>query len=115
MNPISYAEEKQEGLRILSKRDIIDMYQNIHIIEGKKEKSFINMWMDDINIRTYDHIDFLPKQQTPNNVYNSFKHFEAETKEPHPEIDINQTCLMNHMHRLCNNDEPTLKYFLDCI
>ena len=71
--------------------------------------------MEDPEIRTYDHIDFLPKQIAPANVYNSFKYFEASIKDLVSDIDIHDTCLMKHISVLCNNHEPTIKYFLDCL
>ncbi len=44
-------------------------------------------------------------------MYNSFKYFEASIKDLVSDIDINETCLVKHISVLCNNHEPTIKYF----
>ena len=122
--PISYAVEDKDGnLKIISKKDFLDTYQNMKVfikVEDKdgniknKLMSFINLWMDDIKIRSFDKIDFLPCQIAPSNIYNTFKGFEAETKTLN-DININETYLMKHIKNLCNNNEEVTNYFINCL
>lgn len=122
LNPISFGIDTEDGLNIVSKSAFFDTYENMRIEDevedyrGKmkqKEMSFIDKWLKDESIRTYNKIDFLPCQVAPKGVYNTFKGFEASTKELF-DIDIDNSLLMTHIKHLCGNDDNVLKYVLDC-
>ena len=78
-NPIRYCEIVNDEIIMKTKRDFEDTYQN-KIIQLEKPTAFTTLWMSDENIKTYDKIDFYPDTETPDNVYNSFKGFEASKK-----------------------------------
>ena len=59
---------------IIRKRsEFKNVYENLLI----NDKSFVSKWLKDPNNRTYDKIDFLPTQDAPANVYNTFKKIEG--------------------------------------
>ena len=41
------------------------------------EEQFVKTWLRDPKIRTCDKIEFLPAQNAPDNIYNTFKGFKA--------------------------------------
>lgn len=124
LNPISFGIECfEDGLNIVSKSAFFDTYENMRIEDevedyrGKmkqKETSFIDKWLKDESIRTYNKIDFLPCQVAPKGVYNTFKGFEASTKELFADVDIDNSLLMKHIFHLSGNDDKVFKYVLDC-
>jgi hypothetical protein len=78
-----------------------------------EDKKFIQAWLQDEGMRTYDYIDFLPQQQAPRNVYNTFNGFASESiKKPKKEIDIVNSLMMKHIKNLCNNEEKVYSYVL---
>ncbi len=81
--------------------------------KDKTEYQFINKWLKDPNNRTYKKIDFLPTQQAPPNVYNTFKGFEAEKVNITDNVDINDSLIMKHIKEvICDNDEKRYIYFM---
>jgi len=122
MNPISYATEDKEHLIIRKKGEFMDAYENRRIIDMAenakgdmklKEISFCKKWFEDPNIRTYDRIDFLPCQNPPTNIYNTFKGFVGSTKKIN-NTNIMESLMMKHIFNLCNHDDKVVKYVLDC-
>ena len=92
MNPILYATETEEGVILRKKMDFINAYENVLInktIKGEvKESSFVRDWFIDPKIRTYSKLDFKPKQETPEDVYNTFTGFKVESLESNEELKI---------------------------
>jgi hypothetical protein len=134
MNPISFAEEAPDkSLIIRNKSELCTAYDNLHYVVMKKttkaktytddeevetqqkleDKKFIQAWLQDEGMRTYDYIDFLHQQQAPRNVYNTFNGFASESiKKPKKEIDIVNSLMMKHIKNLCNNEEKVYSYVL---
>jgi hypothetical protein len=124
-NPILYAEVKENGTLILrNKSDFINVYENLlydksYINEdGAKisKHSFIKDWLKDPNMRTYISIDFLPMQNTPSNIYNTFRGYagaklQANTSNENP-INIYTTKIYEHINNLCNNNKDVVDYFI---
>jgi putative DNA primase/helicase len=50
-------------------------------------------------------------QQSPKNVYNTFRGYAAENKELF-DIDIEQSLIIKHLKNLCNNETATYEYTL---
>lgn len=105
------------------KTDLIVTYENKYypIIkelnehkEVKDNKAFIYDWLKDTNIKTYQEIDFRPKQIVPSNIYNIFKKYEAENKSYYP-IDIKTTKLWTHLFNLCGCEQNVFDYVLNCL
>ena len=117
LDPISFATIKKDGgLIIRSKKEFYDVYENlsykgINKAKEEEEKPFIKQWLQDKNNRTYNNIDFLPMQQAPLNVYNTFRGYEAEKKELF-NVDIMNSKIMMHIKHLCDNDDNATDYFI---
>ena len=69
--------------------------------------------MKDPTNKTYDSIDFLPTQQAPLNIDNTFKGFTGEFAINY-DVDIHKSLIMKHIKEvICNNNEEVLKYFIN--
>jgi len=118
MNPIMFAEKNNNKLILRKITDFNTAYMNVSYIEEKKgeseKKSFVKRWVLDETIRTYNRIDFQPMKTVPNDVYNSFNGYYADTiiEDPNIIININETKIMKHIHNLCNNDSKTIDYVI---
>ena len=134
-------------LVLRNKTDFCNVYENLFYItksyneeggETKKYNSFTASWLRDPEIRTYEKMDFLPKQITPENVYNTFKGFEVnKTKMTDDDYDlmceynycegkqeyskekieknIKQSLIYKHLFNLCGNDDKIFKYVLNVL
>ena len=116
LNPISYATIDISGeLLVRNKKDFKDVYENLRYDTTKKgevvEFSFIDKWLTDKTMRTYRLMDFLPQQKAPNDVYNTFKGFEAATKQLF-DVDIENSLIMKHIKNLCNNEDDAFEYVI---
>jgi len=112
MNPVMFATIKDDGELILNnKTDFVTKYQNILYIKKDKEESFISKWLTDPNMKTYNYIDFLPIQEVPDGVYNTFKGFEVSKLESN-NTDIKESLIYKHLQNLCGNDEAVFNYVL---
>lgn len=119
MNPVGYGCLYENNLVIKKKSQMIDTYENhIYVTQdeegNKRNHEFIKEWFKDPEMKTYDKIDFKPCQQTPNNIYNTFKGFEVINKELH-DINITETKLYEHLFNLSGRDKECLEYFLNCL
>ncbi len=120
MTPLMYATEEAEQLTLINRNEFKNKYENIicdKVVKTKnsyqiKENQFINEWFKDPNNRTYERIDFLPRQTTPEGVYNTFKGFKIDKviKTKDKDIDIKTTLIYKHFMNLCNNEEPVINY-----
>ena len=72
---------------------------------------FINDWLIDSDMRTYDKLDFLPMQQIPNNIYNTFYGYAAELTNIKKE-NIEESLIIKHIKNLCNNDDAVFDYVI---
>jgi len=120
LNPISFATINTDGsLTIRNKNDFLIVYENLtykKTVEKKGEdvivdEQFVKDWLKDETNRTYNRIDFLPKQEPQKGIYNTFTGFVAETKELYP-VDIENSKLMKHIKTLTGNDENVFNYFI---
>ena len=120
MNPISFATIEKDGSLILRKKgEFFDAYQNIKYIKPKltergeelKEKCFLSDWFNDEKIRTYEKVDFLPRIETSDNIYNSFKGFKIENKIS-TNKNISNSLIYDHLYNLCGRDDKIFEYVL---
>ena len=105
-----------KNLILRKKSDVVHHYNNLFYyekvsIEERKKKidyfqksSFINKWLKDENMRTYEYIDFIPfDTYNPRNnkhTYNLWKGFKAEKYEPINDTDkVNKLIepIINHL------------------
>jgi hypothetical protein len=123
MNPIMFAEisNGDKNLILRKKEQFKTAFENTKYIDVsvdkdgnqvEKELPFINSWFMDENNKTYDRIDFLPKQQAPERVYNSFSGYEVENLIKKEEIDIKETKVYKHLNNLCNNNSDVFNYVI---
>jgi hypothetical protein len=101
---------------IKKRNDFKNAYENLYYKQLNKKneyetKPFIDIWLKDSNIKTYDKIDFIANGNCPNNIYNLFNGFEAnKINEDIDDIDI--TPMKNHIEKiLCNGDVVSYTYF----
>ena len=110
-----FATVKENGNLLLhSRTDFININENVLYCDSIKNIniSFITQWLKDPKIRTYDKIDFLPKQYVPDKIYNSFKGFQGE-KTTLIKTDIENSLIMRHMKEvICNNNNDVFDYFV---
>ncbi len=119
--PLMFATETKKEMVMNNRTKFKDTYENYLYThkkmtpEGVKdvESSFVEKWLTDKNMRTYDRIDFLPKQEVPEGIYNTFKGFEAEKLQPEEEeLDVTKSLIFKHLHNLCGNDDKVFDYVL---
>jgi len=118
LNPIMFATIKNNNELILrTKKDFKDVYENLLYMKYNEfynkmiNSSFIDDWLTDPEMRTYEYIDFLPMQQAPQNVYNTFTGYQAEKIEL-IKTDIENSLMLKHIKNLCNNDETVFDYVI---
>ena len=121
LSPLLFAEIRHDGTLILrNKTEFQNVYENKHYekiyfdSEGRKVKkhSLIKEWLKDETLRTYDSIDFLPMQITPDKVYNTFKNYAGANLPQTKKIDITKTKIYEHINNLCNNNKDVVDYFI---
>ena len=103
-----------------NKKDFSDVYENTQYKKYNEMKcrmedhSFVSDWLKDADMRTYHKIDFLPMQQAPSDVYNTFKGYEVEKKELF-DVDIENSLIMKHVKNLCDNHNESINYFINVL
>jgi hypothetical protein len=129
--PIGYIELNNdinefddEILRVLTKKDLINLKENLYCSvceEDKKgekkwvKKPFVPLWMKDTNIRTYEKLLFTPQhlnEADSKKYYNLFNGFKAELLPVNKDYNSIQP-ILHHMKKvLCNDDEEHYKWLL---
>jgi hypothetical protein len=114
-NPLLYCTINSNNELIRNARgEFIDKYENLLFKKGDKEFNFVKQWMKDPKIRTYDNVDFLPCQQAPDNVYNTFNGFAIDKNENKTITGkLMESNLMKHIKNICNNDDKVFEYFIN--
>lgn len=111
-NPITFGTmDETQGLIIRNKSDFMTRYQNVRYDDGhKKDLPFIKKWLDDPIIREYDQIDFMPMQEAPANIFNTFFGYEANKIKKTKSINVRSTKIYEHLRNLCNNERSVTTY-----
>jgi hypothetical protein len=138
MHPTLYVEieqvHKDDAILVRNKTNFLDAYNHKYYLEEKiiitkgsedkkvkyetKSYKFITRWINDAEMKIYNKMDFLPKMEVEEGVYNTFNGFKCEKmKIDISECDINNlrfedTKIYEHIEKLCNNDENTINYFI---
>jgi hypothetical protein len=131
MHPTMYAEiNKHDTILLRNKSNFIDAYNHKYYIEEKikrengkvtfetKSLKFITKWINDENIKIYNKMDFLPKMDVEEGVYNTFSGFNVENKKidiSGCDIKFEDTKIYEHIKNLCNNEDSTIKYFINTL
>lgn len=117
MRPLLYVEELENGeCYMRDEAEVKKAYRNLKCIitleEGKtKVLKFINNWIDDIKIRKFDAIDFLPPPvKCSPRTYNMWRGFDAERLEVDSSGNVEPA--LNHIKILVNHDKKGFDYFV---
>ena len=110
---------------IMKKTNILDSFQHLKckILKEKKtgdfevvKVSFIQLWLNDENIKTYDDVDIYPPPlQCPDNVLNLWTGFAFEKIENYTENIEALDMILNHIKILCNNEKHVCDYIINWI
>ena len=118
LNPINFITiDRDNSLIMRCKKEFKDVYENLTYdkFDASTNKfikaSFVSDWLKDETMRTYEKLDFLPKQPTPNYIYNTFNGFEAE-KKTLIKTDIENSLIIKHIKNLCNNSDDVYNYVI---
>jgi hypothetical protein len=119
-NPICYIETNAEGLYIKDVCKLKQTYNNLYFMEKEqlnnktwitKQSKFIPKWLDDIRIRYYKTIDFMPPPLVcPPDTYNHWTGFKIDKIDCTPSGVIEPFC--KHVRILTGNDEASYDYFI---
>lgn len=123
LDTASFFEMKPNGAFIERKRkDLKDAYEHMQYTElnakGEEvQKSFIDRWFKDPNIRIYQEVALLPPPlECPPDVFNLWQGFavdnmpDPETEEEIAQAEKDVAIILNHLKMLCNNDEAVFEY-----
>lgn len=122
MQPIMYARIGADNkFNLLKENELQQTYRNLYyLIEINGEmvkKEFVKSWIADMNIRTYESIDFLPPPMVcPANVYNTWTPMLGEllaakySDEELAAVDISP--ISHHLAMLSGFDAAVLNYTL---
>jgi len=106
MNPISYIEVSNNKSDIIrNKKALKEVYNNLYCKVNKNEKNmkFIDIWLDDRDIKTFASVDFCPYPiKCNNNVYNMWKGFKIDKDKSESSKNIQP--FINHLKILCNDN-----------
>lgn len=118
INPIMFVTiDKTNNIILRTKKDFKDVYENLVYLKFNNFQqkmiltSFVDDWLTDSEMRTYDKLDFLPMQTAPANIYNTFNGYAGDKKELF-NVDINNSLIIKHIKNLCNNDEKVFDYVI---
>ena len=116
-NPLLYIEiNKITGELIKrSKQEFLDVnnnvfYNEIDKIGDNKKLLFVKQWMKDENIRSYNNFDFLPCEEAPDHIYNTFNGFYGGQKESNNNKIENSLFWKHYKNVVCNGSEETFNY-----
>jgi len=125
LSPSCFINITNNEISYLTLKALKDNYQNQPIIPSKyntlcdfnkfvkNNNNFINMWLKDINIPTYNNSDFIPPPvKCPKNTFNMFNGLEIEDIKPIYDEDTDIDIFLNHMKILVNHDKKGYEYLL---
>ena len=119
MCPLLFAEVLKDGILYLRKQeDITKAFMNFKYELYVPDKNlitsalFINRWIQDEFIRTYDYIDFLPMQEPPPNVYNTFTGYAASKLPVIEGVKFEDSLMYKHIDYICNHNEGVKTYVI---
>jgi hypothetical protein len=81
--PISFGVINHQGdVTPHNRQQLVTQYENLQIRKYDKKGEinlvpFVSEWLKDQDMRTYDQIDFLPMQEVPPNIYNTFTDYKV--------------------------------------
>lgn len=120
LTPISYITEDEDDLIRKTKTEFLQTYENKYYIATEKtdkgnvekKRMFVNDWIRDEKIRTYERVDFMPKLDVSDNVYNTFRGFKVEKLESDDNTNVKDSLIYKHLFNLCGCDDKVFEYVL---
>lgn len=120
LNPISYITEDEDDLIRRTKTEFLQTYENKYYIATEKtekgniekKRNFVYDWIKDEKIRTYDKVEFMPKLDVSDNIYNTFKGFKVEKLESDESLNVKDSLIYKHLFNLCGCDDKIFEYVL---
>jgi hypothetical protein len=109
--PLMYITINDDNVYINDKTKFSNLYENI-IYNGKYQ--FIKDWFKDPENKSYEKIDFKPNQETPSNIFNTFRGYVA-SKLPKQELNIKveETLIYKHLFNICGCDNKVMNYTIN--
>jgi len=95
------------SLKGFSKQSFCTMYQNKYYYERKR---FIDRWLDDPNMRSYESIDFLPNG-SKDGVFNTWDLIEVEDHEI-TDPTVSTYYIHELLKKLCENTQEGYDFFI---
>jgi hypothetical protein len=102
MNPLCYVRVFNKQLQLMNRSELGIAIGNIKY-NGKE--SFLQTWLNDETIKTYEACRYLPKKEVPPNYYNIFTGYAVEAKEG---ADI--SIIHKLLRIIANNDDKMFDY-----
>jgi hypothetical protein len=116
LNPLCYCYPLDGEIVINKRATFKDTFENLNITvktkDKTKSKSFINLWLKDKDIPTYNKLDFLPRSNPSNKIFNTFTGFEIEHKEPLITGNLKESRIWEHLYNLSCRDDKIFNYML---
>ena len=108
------------------KQNMLDSYEHIKVKVIKQdaktddynivEVAFIQTWLKDSNIRSYDDIEILPPPlKCPSNIFNLWTGYDMEKIENYEKDEEAIEFFKNHLKIMCNHDEVVTNYILNWV
>lgn len=111
LDPICYVQDKDTDWIIKDESKLRKTFRNVYCKVDDKLKTFIEEWLDDAYIRTYEKMDFLPPpQECPSDVLNLWKGFAID--KVNVESSGNIEPFLKHVGVLVGNTPQGKKYLL---
>lgn len=102
MSPSIYCRAFEDSITSISLKDLIHQQQNLLL---KDESSFVSKWLKDKDIRTYEKLEYAPKQIINPEYYNIFTKFKTDPKQG---ADI--SIIHELLFQLCGKDDTVKTY-----
>jgi len=111
LDPPGYMVQVRGKWISYTRYQLIDMHSGI-FLDAEKKHRFIDWWLRDDNIRTYDALDYyIDTKLCPTSIFNTFTGFAAQHITDEPSTDI--TPILHHIDILCNHDKESAEFVLD--
>jgi len=109
MEPSIFVNIHKGNVSILGDKDIKHQTNNAMI--GKQK--FIDLWTSDINIKTYDALDFLPPPCVcDKNVLNTFTGFKIQNMTEYEDKQYDFHIFLDHLKVITGNDDKCYDYMI---
>ena len=109
MEPSIYVNIHKGNVSILGDKDL--KHQTNNVLIGKKK--FLELWLNDINIKTYDALDFLPPPCVcDKNVLNTFTGFKIQNMTEYENKGQDFHIFLDHLKAITGNDERCYEYMI---